>query len=132
MAQKLSLRERALCFRRGVEEFNAGHFFEAHESWETIWLEAAEPDKTFLQGITQVAAAFHHAERSNRQGATSLLKKGLRKLEQFPNNYRGLQLEKLRKALQEWAKALEEKRDRRDVERPRIESEDQAGQKKRG
>jgi hypothetical protein len=60
------------------------------------------------------------------------LKKGLRKLEQFPNNYRGLQLEKLRKALQEWAKALEEKRDRRDVERPRIESEDQAGQKKRG
>src|SRR5207302_8977166 len=36
-------------FQKGVEQFNHGHFFEAHETWEEIWLPAPEPERTFLQ-----------------------------------------------------------------------------------
>jgi predicted metal-dependent hydrolase len=94
-------------FRRGIAQFNAGEFWEAHESWEVIWLPAAEPDKTFLQGIIQVSAGFHHHRRGNPAGARSLLRRGLAKLEGFPAGYRGIALQELRQAAQRWLEAIE-------------------------
>lgn len=93
-------------FQKGIEQFNARSFFEAHETWEEIWLTAPEPEKTFLQGIIQVSAAFHHYRRGNPTGAQSLLTAGLRKLSRFPENHRGLDLEALRDAARRWLKAL--------------------------
>jgi predicted metal-dependent hydrolase len=60
-------------FERGLEHFNARQFFEAHEVWEEVWLVEDEPEKTFLQGIIQIAAAFHHYRRGNSDGAETLL-----------------------------------------------------------
>lgn len=94
-------------FARGMEQFNRRHFFESHETWEEVWLRAPEPDKTFLQGIIQVAAAFHHYARGNRAGAESLMRAGLSKLEKFQEDYRGLKLEAFRVAVREWLAMLE-------------------------
>ena len=93
-------------FRRGVQQFNRGQFFEAHETWEEIWLAASEPERTFLQGIIQIAAALHHYTRGNRGGAESLLEAGLKKLEGFPPAHRGIHLKDLRAAAQWWAAEL--------------------------
>jgi len=93
-------------FRRGVEQFNSRHFFEAHETWEEIWLASPEPEKTFLQGIIQIAAAFHHYTRGNTKGARNLLEAGLRRLERFPDTYNELALEALRAAARNWADTL--------------------------
>ena len=38
----------------GLRLYEAGEFFTAHESWESVLLTAPEPEKTFLQGIIQV------------------------------------------------------------------------------
>ncbi len=108
-------------FRQGLEQFNSRAFFEAHETWEEIWLPAPEPDKTFLQGIIQVAAAFHHYVRGNRSGARSLLEAGLSKLEKFPGDYRSLALGKLRAAARQWRDALATGQARELGEIPRIE-----------
>lgn len=94
-------------FRRGIAQFNSGEFWEAHESWELVWLPAAEPDKIFLQGIIQVSAAFHHFRRGNITGARALLRRGLAKLELFPAVYRGILLEDLRQTARNWLEALE-------------------------
>jgi predicted metal-dependent hydrolase len=94
-------------FARGIAQFNRGEFFASHETWEEIWLAAPEPEKTFLQGIIQVAAALHHYTRGNLAGAESLLRVGLKKLEQFPADYRQIQLEPLRQAARSWIAALE-------------------------
>lgn len=93
-------------FRRGREQFNARAFFDAHETWEEIWLSAPEPKKTFLQGIIQVAAAFHHYSRENSSGAHSLLTAGLAKLERFPADSYGLKLEELRASVRWWIAEL--------------------------
>lgn len=91
---------------RGVEQFNRREFFECHESWEAVWLPAPEPDRTFLQGMIQVACAFHHHLRGNHAGAKSLLRRGLEKIERFPADYRGLDLEALRTAARGWSQAF--------------------------
>src|SRR5580704_11225495 len=93
-------------FQRGISHFNAQEFFEAHEVWEEIWLVEAEPEKTFLQGIIQIAAAFHHYCRGNTDGTESLLAAGIVKLSRFPPDHRGLNIEELRSSAKHWARSV--------------------------
>ena len=81
-------RDERAAFRRGMRQFNTHKFWHAHESWESIWLTAPEPDKTFLQGIIQISAAFYHHQRGNLEGMRSLMRRGLAKVEQLPAGYR--------------------------------------------
>jgi predicted metal-dependent hydrolase len=64
------------------------------------------PDKTFLQALIQVAAAFHHSKRENRRGTQTLLAAGIAKLELFPDIYWGLKIEALRESARLWPEAL--------------------------
>ncbi len=95
-------------FQRGLAHFNAREFFEAHEVWEEIWLTEVEPEKTFLQGIIQIAAAFHHYRRGNPGGAETLLAAGIVKLARFPADHRGLAIQDLREEATWWARSLGE------------------------
>ncbi len=93
-------------FRRGIEQFNREEFFAAHETWEEIWLSSSGSDRVFLQGIIQVAAAFHHWRGGNSQGALSLLRRGLDKLAASPPFYRGISVERLTRQAANCAEAL--------------------------
>lgn len=61
--------------------FNARLYFEVHELLEPHWMRADGAEHRALQGLIQVAVAFHHQELGNREGAISLLAEGLAKLE---------------------------------------------------
>jgi predicted metal-dependent hydrolase len=107
-------------FERGLRHFNAREFFEAHEVWEEVWLKEGEPEKTFLQGIIQIAAAFHHYRRGNTDGAETLLAAGIVKISRFPADHRGLAILDLREEAKSWARALGEMRRPGDEQLPRI------------
>jgi hypothetical protein len=94
-------------FARGVAHFNAQEFFAAHEVWEELWLVAREPEKTFLQGLIQVAAAFHHHARENARGAKSLLAAGVAKLQGFPEGHRGIAVRDFRTEAKSWLEEIE-------------------------
>jgi uncharacterized protein len=93
-------------FERGVALFNARKFFEAHEAWEELWLAEPQPEKTFLQGMIQLAAGLHHYSRGNSRGAKSLLAAGIAKLKRFPGRHRGLALAQLRAQATRWVRWL--------------------------
>lgn len=67
---------------RGVELFNGGEYFEAHEAFEDEWRAASGDRKTALQALTQLAAAFHKIETHGpgARGAKYLLEKSREKL----------------------------------------------------
>ncbi len=111
-----------LRFQEGIGQFNRGQFFEAHETWEEIWLAAQEPERTFLQGMIQVAAAFHHYFRGNRAGAKSLLEAGLKKLGSFQPVHRGIQLDLLCASAGEWIRDLSEGRSPQFAQRPQVQA----------
>jgi uncharacterized protein len=111
-------------FERGLTHFNAREFFEAHEVWEEIWLTENEPEKTFLQGIIQIAAAFHHYRRGNSDGAETLLASGIVKLTRFPADHRGLAIHDLREEAKMWARALGGLRPAGDPKLPAIRRSD--------
>ena len=80
----------AAAFLRGVEHFNALEFWEAHESWEELWLVAETDVEQFLQGLIQIAAAYHHMKRGTFRGAVRLFDAALRRLEPFPQVFSGI------------------------------------------
>ncbi len=95
-------------YEEGIALFNAGRFFEAHESWERVWLRAEGDAKLFYQGLIQTAAAILHAERGNPHGARSLYEKSREKLDTLPAEHMGIALGELRDSLaQFFATALD-------------------------
>jgi predicted metal-dependent hydrolase len=102
----MDARKEEQLFQNGIDAFNSMHFYEAHEHWEEVWLETPNPEKLFLQGLIQVAAAFHHYSRENRLGTRNLLHSGLSKLECFPDTHWGISVDPLRTALREWLRDL--------------------------
>ena len=91
----------------GLACYRSQRFWHAHEHWEEVWLQCQEPDKTFLQALIQITAAFHHFQRDEFPGAISLLGKALRRLERYPDEFGGVAVEILRENLREWLRALE-------------------------
>jgi uncharacterized protein len=91
----------------GLECYKSGEFFLAHEHWEGVWLKCDEPEKTFLQALIQITAAFHHLQRNNLRGAASLLRAALRRLDAFPAVFGGIAVEDLRASVCAWLRALD-------------------------
>src|SRR3990172_4554127 len=67
----------------GIELYNAGHFWHAHEAWEAAWLDAPNELRAFYQGLIQVTAAFVHVTRNEYPGSVRLLAAGIEKLEGY-------------------------------------------------
>ena len=104
----------------GLRRYDTGEFFTAHEAWKTVWLEAPEPDKTFLQGLIQVTAAFHHLQRNNPLGAGRLLHAALRRLERYPACFGGISVTVLCCDIRERIQALNANEPTPELARARI------------
>lgn len=67
----------------GIHQFNAGEFFDQHETLETLW-RATEDDVRYLyQGILLVGVGFYHLGRGNHHGAEAKLAAGIEMLGWF-------------------------------------------------
>ena len=77
-------------FTAGMDHFNRREFWEAHEAWETLWLAAETDIEQFLQGMIQIAAAYHHVQRGTYRGAGRLFDAALKRLEPFPPIFCGV------------------------------------------
>lgn len=79
----------------GARLFDAGQWWEAHEAWEEPWLAADGQDRAFLQALILLAAAlhkrWHHGSLTHRN-----FHKAVRYLDRLPDEYRGVQLARLR------------------------------------
>jgi predicted metal-dependent hydrolase len=95
-------------FALGVELLNRGEYYDAHEVLEDAWRAAPEPERRFLQGLIQVAVAFHHHSRGNRIGFRSLLERAIRNLSLYPAQHAGLDLAALLEDLTRWRETLED------------------------
>ena len=68
---------------QGIDHFNRGEYFEAHEAWEAIWLRTPAPLSNFYKGLIQCAVAIHHFRRGNLAGARRLYGRGKRYLSEY-------------------------------------------------
>ena len=80
----------------GVDLFNRGLYWEAHEAWEHEWIpDRKGPDAGFYKGLIQVAAGCLHYGRRNRRGAVNKWRSGSAYLRPYLPVHRGLRLDVL-------------------------------------
>ena len=81
----------------GVDLFNYGYWWEAHEAWEGLWKLAAKESlcRVYLQGLIQTAAALIKWRECDERGVAKLWNKARKKLERVGGEapvYMGLDL----------------------------------------
>jgi uncharacterized protein len=94
--------------QRGFALFNSGLFFDAHEVLEDLWREAPSdrPIRRHLQGLVQLAVAFHHQSTGNRIGARSVLGRALKNIEGAEQSFPEIDWNGLRGSLEPWREYL--------------------------
>ena len=79
----------------GIEQFNAGEFFEQHETLELLWRDTRAPIRGLYHGILQVGVGFHHWRNGNFHGASTLLEEGIERLRPFAPQCQGVDVSAL-------------------------------------
>ena len=88
-----SVREKL--FLEGVDSFNRKSFYDAHESWESLWTEYNLDDALLIQGLIQLSVAYFHITNLNLKGSKNLFNKCIPKLEKYRENLRGIDINEI-------------------------------------
>ena len=88
-------------FHKGVRLFNQARFWEAHEAWEAVWLRHPEDGRFFIQGLIQLAAAYHQLRRKIYRGFLIHLRRAQERLALFPDRFLGIDVAHLRQAIRQ-------------------------------
>lgn len=87
-------------FKKGIDQFEKGDYFEAHEVWEDLWSDYYLPDRKFIQGLIQLAVSFVHLGNGNMIGARNLLRKCQNKFADFQGIQRGINIDTLKSRIE--------------------------------
>jgi uncharacterized protein len=88
--------------RLGIDHWNSGRFFPAHEAWETAWKQAREDragETEFFKGLSQLGAGYTHLLRGNLHGAATLLRRGAGRILQYEDGHRGVDVRRVAAAV---------------------------------
>ena len=85
----------------GIDLFNHGFWWEAHEALEAVWVAAGRHTETglFIQGLIQIAVAHLKAFQGFKAAAKRMAWKGLDKLGHPGGGYLGIDVAVLRSAV---------------------------------
>jgi CheY-like chemotaxis protein len=80
---------------RGIEEFNAGQFFEQHETLELVWRAELRPVRDLYRGVLQIGVACLQVERGNAVGAVKMINRATKWLQPFRPACQGIDVDRL-------------------------------------
>jgi len=81
--------------QQGIDFFNQGQWYEAHEVWEDLWRETEGEARGFYQGLVQLAVGLHHISGGNLRGGKRVLDRGIEHIRAFPDRFMGIDNERL-------------------------------------
>jgi predicted metal-dependent hydrolase len=70
----------------GRDAFERGEYHRAHELWEDAWHRLRGPERLWVQGLIQLAAALHHLDNDRPRPAARLADKAAAKLADAPES----------------------------------------------
>lgn len=107
--------------REGIRLFNEQQFFECHEILEPYYHETEAPNKPFLEGLIQLAAAFRlYREFGEIKGPVRMVHQALVRFENYQPSFLEICVTELSQAAEAWAKAAEHAADRVSSALPKI------------
>ena len=107
------------CYAGYFECFNAGDYYEAHDVLEHLWLDCRDADRSFYQGLIQIAGAFVHLKKQHARPwhptdgrrlapAARLFRLGEDRLAAFRPQHLGIDVEGVLVLCREWRGLVED------------------------
>jgi predicted metal-dependent hydrolase len=107
------------CYAGYFECFNAGDYYEAHDVLEHLWLHCRDADRSFYQGLIQIAGAFVHLKKQHARPwhptdgrrlapAARLFRLGEDRLVAFRPQHLGIDVEGVLMLCREWRELVED------------------------
>lgn len=84
---------------KGMELFDAGEFWLAHEELEQAWKEESGPIGELYRAILQTAVVYLHVTRANYNGAIKVYGRVQKWIRHWPEVCRGIEIGQLRRDL---------------------------------
>jgi hypothetical protein len=81
----------------GLQLFNAGDYFDAHEALEDAWNDERGKIRDLYRGILQIAVTYLHITRGNYNGAVKVYGRSQKWLKGWADICRGINVEGLRR-----------------------------------
>ena len=82
--------------KKGIDLFDQGEFFEAHEELELAWRAEPGPARNLYQGILQIGIAYLHTLRGNYRGARKMFNRAKAVLDGLPDQCQEIDLRQFR------------------------------------
>ena len=82
--------------RLGIERFNRGEYWLAHEALEDAWNEESAPIKELYRGILQTAVVYHHISKQNYRGVLKVYNRSQKWLNPLPAICQSVDIARLR------------------------------------
>lgn len=89
-------------FEWGVDLYEHGYFWEAHEAWEPLWKASEGAERSLLAGLIQCAAACLKVAVGERRGARRLGERAVGHLRAVGGIARGVDAAALADGLSAW------------------------------
>jgi predicted metal-dependent hydrolase len=81
---------------KGLREFNAGEYFECHETLETAWRAEPGPVRDLYRAVLQVGLGYYQIGRGNYTGARKMFLRAERWFANLPDSCQGIDVARLR------------------------------------
>lgn len=92
-----------------VKLFNGKEYFECHEILEDIWFDVRDNSRDFFRGLLHIAVGFYHLRnKKNQAGALTQLNKALTRLENYGDDFKGVDLGTLKAEIGDLISVLQE------------------------
>lgn len=91
-------------FLYGVDLYNHGYWWEAHEAWEACWIAAGKQTETglFLQGLIQITAGCLKKYQGHTEAGRGLAFEGMEKFPLRRAFFLGIELRPFKETLKEF------------------------------
>ena len=95
--QAACLEPLAALAQSGIEKFNRGEYYAAHDDLEEAWRQDGSATRDLYRGILQVGISYYQIEKGNYRGAVKMLLRARQWLDVLPDRCRGVNVAQLRR-----------------------------------
>jgi hypothetical protein len=82
---------------QGLNEFNAGEYYEAHETLESAWRDEPGPVREVYRAVLQIAVAYHQIVHGNYNGALKMFLRAIQWFAPLPDVCQGIDIGQLKR-----------------------------------
>ncbi len=87
-------------FAEARSYFNSERYWECHETLESAWRNMRGNEKSYVQGLILVCAAFVHHQKGEGVVAMSVLRRALKQLDFGAKSYHGIEVEAFKRQVE--------------------------------